>query len=107
MLHEVVTSREGTVQQTQNRDDFLLGSSLFTLVTVGAPSQALTQPPRSEEQVLVSFQEAATGMSREREASKSPTCYLLLSIFSKLQLEHIAIFAPKFMLISSCFTIKA
>lgn len=82
----------GRVQQTQNRDDFLLGSSLFTPVTMGAPSQALTQQPRSDEQVLASFQARAGKRSFQepnllftsKHFLKAPTgtyCYFCTKVY--------------------------
>lgn len=57
------------VSGNSEKDDFLLASSLFSLVAMGAPSQALALLPGSEEQVLISFQKAAPGMS---EGEKLP-----------------------------------
>jgi len=42
-------------QQIQKRSEFALASSLLSLVATQAPSQALTQLPGSDEQVLISF----------------------------------------------------
>lgn len=86
----------------------LQASYLVCLVATRAPSS--TNPDQATKHWSEGLNFIPGGSTWDEwgtESSNSLTCYLLSSTFCKLQLQHIALFAPKYMLISSSFTIKS
>lgn len=106
-LHRCATWRE----LQANSSKFIKGTRPYwhpPFPSCGNPSSS-TSPallPGSDEQVLISSQRQCLGWTRGC-SFQEPELLLLLSRLCKLPLEHIALFAPKFMLISLCFNIKS